>query len=266
MVSMSDYLMRQLGALGFTEYEARVYLALLQNNAATGYQLGKASGVPRSMVYEALGRLAQRGAILTLPEDSKGVRYAPLPPHELVAQMRRQFEATVENLAADLAALAAPTLPAQIWNIVGDEHIVQRAQAMIDAAQGELYVGLHDRTLAPLRAALTAAHQRGVEVHTLLFGEATFDVGEVRYHPQAETEVHRVGRGIVIVVADRQAALIGGAAEAASAAWTTNSHLVFVAREYIWQELFTQRLGQELPLELLARLAPLDRAVLGRDP
>jgi Cd2+/Zn2+-exporting ATPase len=263
---MNERLLRQLGALGFTEYEARVYLALLQNSPATGYQLGKASGVPRSMVYEALGRLAQRGAILTLPEDSKGTRYAPLPPQELVAQMRRQFETTVENLASDLAALAVPTSPTQIWNIVGDQRIVQRAQAMVDAVQTELYVGLHDRTLTPLRSALIAAHGRGVSLHTLLFGEQTLDVGEVRHHPQAESEVHRVGRGIIIVVADRQAALIGGTTEAATAAWTINPHLVFVAREYIWQELFTQRLGQELPSEMLVRLAPFERAVLGREP
>jgi Cd2+/Zn2+-exporting ATPase len=265
MMNMSERLQRQLGALGFTEYEARVYLALLQHHAASGYQLSKASGVPRSMVYEALGRLAQRGAILTLPEDAKGVRYAPLPPHELVAQMRQQFETCVDGLAADLTALAVPAEPAQIWNISGDAQIVQRAQAMIDAASAELYVGLHDRTLAPLQGALTAAQQRGVAVHALLFGENTLTVGEVRHHPQAETAVHRVGRGIVIVVADRQAALIGGTTEAASAAWTTNPHLVFVAREYIWQELFTQRLGQELPVEMLAHLAPLDRAVLGRE-
>lgn len=75
MMNMSERLPRQLGALGFTEYEAHVYLALLQHHTASGYQLSKASGVPRSMVYEALGRLAQRGAILTLPEDTKGVRY-----------------------------------------------------------------------------------------------------------------------------------------------------------------------------------------------
>lgn len=49
-----------LTRIGFTEYEAKVYLALLRENPATGYQLSKSSGVPRSMVYEALGRLHVR--------------------------------------------------------------------------------------------------------------------------------------------------------------------------------------------------------------
>lgn len=58
---------------------------------------------------------------------------------------------------------------------------------MIDAASAEVYVGLHDRTLAPLQG-LTAAQQRGVAVHALLFGENTLTVGEVRHHPQAEDQ------------------------------------------------------------------------------
>jgi sugar-specific transcriptional regulator TrmB len=42
----------------FSEYEAKVYLTLLHENSATGYHLSKKWGVPRSMAYEALGRLA----------------------------------------------------------------------------------------------------------------------------------------------------------------------------------------------------------------
>jgi Cd2+/Zn2+-exporting ATPase len=43
-------MLAELTAIGFTEYEARVYLTLLRENPATGYQLGKTSGIPRSMV------------------------------------------------------------------------------------------------------------------------------------------------------------------------------------------------------------------------
>ena len=53
-----DYLKDYLTQIGFSEYEAKVYLALLHESPGTGYQLSKKSGVPRSMVYEALGRLA----------------------------------------------------------------------------------------------------------------------------------------------------------------------------------------------------------------
>ena len=46
--------------LGFTEYEWRVYRALLTESPATAYRLGKASGVPLSRVYEAASRLVEK--------------------------------------------------------------------------------------------------------------------------------------------------------------------------------------------------------------
>jgi sugar-specific transcriptional regulator TrmB len=54
-------LIAELLKIGLTVYEARVYLELLHTSPATGYQLSKNAGIPRSMVYEALGRLTARG-------------------------------------------------------------------------------------------------------------------------------------------------------------------------------------------------------------
>ncbi|MBL8165503.1 MAG: helix-turn-helix domain-containing protein, partial [Anaerolineae bacterium] len=76
-------LLTDLTRIGFTEYEAKVYLALLSDSPATGYQLSKTSGVPRSMVYEALSRLHTRGAVLESLEDRAAV-YRPLPPELLL--------------------------------------------------------------------------------------------------------------------------------------------------------------------------------------
>jgi Cd2+/Zn2+-exporting ATPase len=66
-------LLDDLNALGFTEYEAKVYLALLKDHPATGYQLSKQAGIPRSMVYEALGRLDVRGAGSRLRSQSDSI-------------------------------------------------------------------------------------------------------------------------------------------------------------------------------------------------
>ncbi len=53
-----------LAALGLTECEARVHAALPAGSLASGHQFGERTGVPRSMVYEALGRLELRGMVL----------------------------------------------------------------------------------------------------------------------------------------------------------------------------------------------------------
>ncbi|MBN1935168.1 MAG: TrmB family transcriptional regulator, partial [Anaerolineae bacterium] len=43
---MSGDPIEQLVKIGFSEYEAKAYIALLRENPITGYQLSKLSGVP----------------------------------------------------------------------------------------------------------------------------------------------------------------------------------------------------------------------------
>ncbi len=76
----------RLTRLGFAEWEAKVYLALLQRSPVTGYQVSKDSGVPRSMVYQVLGKLVNRGAAL-ITHDGDSVLYAPVPPLELMERL-----------------------------------------------------------------------------------------------------------------------------------------------------------------------------------
>ncbi len=82
-------LLFSLMATGFSEYEAKVYLALLVENPATGYQVSKKAGIPRSMVYEALGRLSVRGAVLRA-DDQRATLYRPLPPDILLDRYEKE--------------------------------------------------------------------------------------------------------------------------------------------------------------------------------
>ena len=75
-----------LQQLGFSEYEARAYLALLQRNPLNGYELAKVSGLPRANVYAVLQKLEDRGAVVRLDMPS-GARYAPVTPTELTQRI-----------------------------------------------------------------------------------------------------------------------------------------------------------------------------------
>ena len=80
-----------LQQLGFSEYEARAYLALLQRNPLNGYELAKASGLPRANVYAVLQKLEERGAVIRLDMPS-GARYAPVAPAELTGRIASRFQ------------------------------------------------------------------------------------------------------------------------------------------------------------------------------
>ena len=149
----------QLTALGFTEYEAKVYLALLHEHPATGYQVGKLAGVPRSMVYEALGRLEARGAVLK-SFDEKATLYRPVSPDMLLDRYEQGLRQRVAELRASLAPLYRPRDEGRLWNFSGRREALHYAREMIERAQVELMLVLTDDDVTELRAALTEAQDR----------------------------------------------------------------------------------------------------------
>ena len=107
-----------LQAIGFTEYEARVYLALLEQHPATGYQLSRDAGIPRSMVYEALGRLETRGAVLS-SVDKRATHYRPVPPDTLLDRFAKEHSIRIDELRRGLNRAFEPRDEDRLWTIEG---------------------------------------------------------------------------------------------------------------------------------------------------
>jgi len=252
-------LLADLMAVGFTEYEAKVYLALLRENPATGYQLGKSAGIPRSMVYEALGRLHARGAILK-SDEQRTTLYRPLPPDVLLNRYEEEHQQLIRSLRESLRVLYAAPDEDRIWSISGRGSVLAFVTQMIQEAQIEILLVLADRELEAIRNELEKACSRGVAVNTLLTGEGTLDCGRVLRHPPLESKLQDLVNVLVVVVDNRQA-LIASTVEEMTATITNNRHLVLIARQFVWMELFTQRIYHQLGVELLARLESEDRQI-----
>ncbi|PDW03965.1 TrmB family transcriptional regulator [Candidatus Viridilinea mediisalina] len=250
----------QLAALGMTEYEAKVYLTLLSENPATGYQISKHSGVPRSMVYEALGRLEARGAALK-SEEEKATLYRPVSPVLLLDRYEREARERVAALRSDLLPLYHHEKTGRLWNFSGRREALAYAGDLIDAAQRELMLVFADADIVALRQRLESAHERGVALGVILTGDTAFELGQVVRHPKRETELHRM-QETLIVVADESEFLIASGHTVTSATVTTNPNMVLIARQFIWMELFAQRIFARLEPEMLAQLSPEDRQVL----
>jgi Cd2+/Zn2+-exporting ATPase len=82
----------------------------------------------------------------------------------------------------------------------------------------------------------------------------------VAHHPPAESELQELGNTLV-VACDRREVLIARTAPDATAAVTTNRNLVFIARQFVWMELFAQRIYAQLGPALLAKLDEEDRRI-----
>jgi Cd2+/Zn2+-exporting ATPase len=255
-----DELIQELTHIGFTEYDARVYIALLGDHPASGYQISKASGVPRSMAYASLARLASRGAVLKSTGE-KATTYRPLPPDVLLAQLHQEHESRIVKLGEGLSLLYADKPEQALWSIEGRRSVLAFAQEMIQSTNHELMLVMPDRDIPDLEAQLRQAHGRGIQVNVLLTGQATLGFGQVAYHPPPESELQQLTDTLVIVV-DGSEAMIASGDEKLSATITNNPQLVLITHQFIWMELFAQRVYARIGSELLERLDPVDRRVL----
>jgi DNA-binding MarR family transcriptional regulator len=168
-----------LQQLGFSEYEARAYLALLQSNPLNGYELAKVSGLPRANVYAVLHKLEERGAVVRLDMPS-GARYAPVAPTELTQRIASRFQDVLSTTQQALEELATPAAAEYVWNIQGYAALIDHAHVLIDATQERLLVAIGRAEASALAEPLARAEARGVAVTTLCLDECLAECGDCR--------------------------------------------------------------------------------------
>ncbi|MCK5053631.1 MAG: hypothetical protein KAR65_05100, partial [Anaerolineales bacterium] len=120
---------------------------------------------------------------------------------------------------------------------------------------------LSDPGLREIQDVVQVACDRGVRVSALLTGDLELGCGEVAYHPPHESELQEL-TDTIVVVADEKEALIASGNEEMSATVTTNRNLVLIARQFIWMELFAQRIYSHLDKDLIAKLNPEDQKLI----
>jgi hypothetical protein len=168
-----------LQRLGFGEYEARAYAALLQHSPANGYELAKLSGLPRANIYGVLQKLEERGAVVSMDTPSS-TRYAAVPPDELTQRLDARFRDDLEAARSSLDELSNPVQHEYVWNTEGYAALLEQARTLLDGARGRVLVAVWPQESPHLAASLDAATSRGVEITTLCLGACAVECGGCR--------------------------------------------------------------------------------------
>jgi len=126
--------------LGLTEYEAKVYTALVKIRSGTASDIHLVSGIPRSAVYGALHRLEERGTIEV--QSSKPMRYRAVPPEIALEKLKDCFVTESENALVALEEIyQTQKMEAQeeaIWAINGVKNVSDKIIEMIRGAQTDI--------------------------------------------------------------------------------------------------------------------------------
>jgi sugar-specific transcriptional regulator TrmB len=227
----------ELQRLGISGYEAKAYVALVVAGAPlNGYEVAKRSGVPRSTVYETLGKLVGREVAYEVRAGDASVGYIALPPSALLDRMRRDFERSVDHLSATLPELATPPEVRLVHNLADRSSLLARAEDVIAAARGELFLSGWPEDIGVLKPMVRRADEQGVDVQVVVFGEDTEPIGKTTQHRFSSPDVvlENLGCRLLVVSADREQAVIGGFVDDDGwGVYTDDPAVVLVAVEYV---------------------------------
>jgi HTH-type transcriptional regulator, sugar sensing transcriptional regulator len=254
---MAAQIVDVLREIGFTEYEAKIYVSLLEESPLSGYAVALKSGVPRSKIYEVLGALARRGDVVVSQEETP--RYMPLDPELLVARRREKSERDYRIAREALEEHRANArLHEGIWSIVGSGAIFEKARDCAARAKRRILLEIWKDDVGSLADCLAEAARRGVDVKVVSYGEVELDFATVYRHDLGERITSDYGgRWLVFSMDDREiVAGIVSQGERSRAAWTSHPGLVMPITEVIIHDLYIMEIMSRFRGELEAAFGP----------
>lgn len=167
-----------LRKLGFSEREVKVYMAGLELGAASASVIAQKAGVSRTLVYDALDRLMERG-LVSRTGDNRKTLFVAEPPEAvrtMIARKRSELasmEAGLPNLLTRSVVTGKGVTQARIRVYSGIEGIKMVADDVLSAKSKMV------RTLVPIKNVLDTVDRaylqhwfseidrRGIKSHSL---------------------------------------------------------------------------------------------------
>lgn len=166
-------LIGQLQELGFTEYQARTYVAAVQRGAAEAKELSETSGVPQSRIYDVIADLRETG-LIEIREASGAKTIVATPPSRSLEALkeRRVMRLTdaIDSVATELEQVHQPERhPSPFVTMVGLRKTALRHIGLaIESADWWLSLALPYDLYREVEAEVDAAIERGVNVRLVV--------------------------------------------------------------------------------------------------
>jgi len=246
-------ILKHLQQLNFSQYESMAYLALLKQGEVTGYELAKNSGIPDSKIYAVLNKLIEKDVILAL--GSEPVKYAPIPPDDIIARMKGNYLYTFDTLSESLNDIyqKQQTTDQYIWNLSGRQEIMRKIIEFIDQASTSLYLSVWDEEVAEIKDSLYRAGGRGIKMSIVHYGKAHLGIGEEYRHGREHQIRQQRGARRIALEADEERVVLAHFVDdgGSNALWTNNTGIVLLAKDYIIHDIYTIRMAEKFGQEAM---------------
>ncbi len=128
--------------LGLSEYEAKVYVTLIETGYANARTLSAKSGVPRTKVYSVLKKLIDINLVVEIPEEPR--RFSPVSPETALKTYLKSYQNMAENLVSIVSSLddtfkktkkEEKLQKGELWVIIGRQQILKKIHEMLSKAK-----------------------------------------------------------------------------------------------------------------------------------
>jgi HTH-type transcriptional regulator, sugar sensing transcriptional regulator len=245
-------LYRILADIGFGNYEARAYCALLQQSPANGYNIAKESGVPRAKIYETLEKLLAKGFIVQVESMGAGSRlFAPVDPDSVILDIEERMTGAYSKARNILTQLQkSPNAVEVLWRVASQQDLISRGINLADKACTSLHVALWNEEFDALKQHLFDAVERGVRMALVLYSEHSellhlqeLGAGAILHSRSKRQSVPVLGRQFVLV-SDREDCITGSifSDNIVEGVYTKNRGLVTNAVDLVNHEIYLEHI------------------------
>lgn len=155
-----------LKKMGFTMYEAKAYIALLENEEMNGYELSKVTGIPKSNAYSVLETMVEKGYAYRI--DEKSVKFTAVGFEEIAEDVKNQLNKTIDYLQKNLPIKKGAV--DKFITVEGSSNIVHKIITMINKAVSKIIIDVYDMDLDEILDALKGAKARNVSICLIVTG------------------------------------------------------------------------------------------------
>ena len=156
-----------LAGIGFTEYEAKAYIALIGLGNATAREVSEISGVPHGRIYSVLRSLADKGYIFI--GEGTPANYCAEKPFDVLNPLKAEMDRKISEAGEYLSEIRYDSLPpAKMWTIRSEIGVQNRLKTLIQNAEKEIYIMSDDpKSVKRVHEDLLKVRKRvNVEIHT----------------------------------------------------------------------------------------------------
>lgn len=253
----------------FTEYEAKVYIALLKQNPMNGNEIAIHSGVPSPKVYETLKRMTERGTVFCVSDGSTSLKklYVPLPYDELLTAIETDFIQDNAFLGDYFEGLSKEKDVnwSELYHIDGYAASLDTLRELINESVTTIYISCWNNELDVLIGEMINAHNRGVTIISITFDKVEHNLPWQHYqHHIGDFSDRRHLGELSCVLDDRRVFILHSSKDKAHSIISSHTALTRTTVNYIRHDIYINQVVEDFHESLVQKYGPQFEKLLDR--